>query len=134
MRQPIPKRKLIFGSVSVLALLLGVIYTPATAESNERTDVVVEVKDAETGRPISQAHITFQFTEPGSPLKLKRSKMISYSAKTNAQGRYKFTNIPKGTVRVMVIAQGRQTFGKEFEVEQDNQVIEVKLKKPQPLL
>jgi hypothetical protein len=51
-----------------------------------------------------------------------------------SQARYKFTNSPKGTILLMVIADHHQTFGKEFEVEQDNQVIEVKLKRPQPLL
>jgi len=33
-----------------------------------------------------------------------------------------------------VTAERHQTFSKEFELEKENQVIEVKLKKPQPLL
>jgi len=33
-----------------------------------------------------------------------------------------------------VTSEHHQTFSKEFEVERDNQVLEVKLKKPQPLL
>ncbi len=94
----------------------------------------VVVKEAANDQPISQARLTLRFREPGSKGRLKPSKMLSFSAKTNAQGRYKFTNIPKGTILLMVIADHHQTFGKEFEVEQDNQVIEVKLKKPQPLL
>jgi hypothetical protein len=35
---------------------------------------------------------------------------------------------------LVVTAERHQSFGKEIEVEEDNQVIEVKLKKPQPLL
>jgi hypothetical protein len=35
---------------------------------------------------------------------------------------------------LIVTAERHQSFGQDFELEQDNQVIEVKLKKPQPLL
>jgi hypothetical protein len=35
---------------------------------------------------------------------------------------------------LIVTAEHHQSYGKEIELEEDNQVIEVKLKKPQPLL
>jgi hypothetical protein len=107
---------------------------PARADDAERATVTVLVKEAESDQPVAFARLTLQYREEGSKLKLKRGKTISLSAKTNPQGRYKFTNIPKGTIRLMVIADQRQTFGQEFELEQDNQLIEVKLRKPQPLL
>ena len=89
----------------------------------------VVVKEADTGDPISQARLTLTFRQTG-----KLHRTVSYGAKTNAQGRYRFTNIPKGTVRLIVTADRHQSFGKEIELEEDDQVIEVKLKKPQPLL
>jgi len=89
----------------------------------------VVVKEAETGDPVSQARLTITFRQTG-----KLHRTVSYGAKTNPQGRYKFTEIPKGTVRLIVTADHRQSYGKEFELEQDGQEIEVKLKKPQPLL
>jgi hypothetical protein len=100
------------------------------AETNDVTTVNVLVKDAESNQPINQAHLTLQFRMPGKV----RSKMISYSAKTNSQGRYKFTHIPKGTIRLLVTAERHQSYGKEIEIERDNQLIEVPLRKPQPLL
>lgn len=118
------------------AVLWVLVTTPATvrAQAEERTNLTVVVTESENGQPIPQARLTLQFREPGNPAKLKRSKPIAYSAKTNAQGRYRFTNLPKGTIRLLVTAERRQSFGKEFELEQDNQVIDVRLKKPQPLL
>lgn len=107
---------------------------PAWADTPERTNVFVEVKDAATDKPLANAHLTLRFHEPGDPAKLRRGKTFSYSAKTNPQGRYKFTHIPKGTIHVIVTAERHQSFGQDFELEQDDQVIEVKLKKPQPLL
>ena len=105
-----------------------------SAESVDHTSLSVVVKDAETGQPINQAYLTLQFREPGSKKKLQRSKPLSYSAKTNPQGSYRFASIPKGTIHLIVTAEHHQTFGKDFELEQDNQVIEVKLKAPQPEL
>lgn len=104
------------------------------ADEPEIVSVNVLVKDAENDQPVSFARLTLQYHEEGSKIKLKRGKTISLNAKTNLQGRYKFVNIPKGTVRLLVIADRRQTFGQEIEIEQDNQLIEVKLRKPQPLL
>jgi len=89
----------------------------------------VVVKEADTGEAISQARLTLTFRQTG-----KLHRTVSYGAKTNAQGRYRFTNIPKGTVHLFVTAERHQSYGKEIDLEEDNQVIEVKLKKPQPQL
>jgi hypothetical protein len=107
---------------------------PIPSEEGERTNLTVVVADAQTGQPLNQARLTLEFTEPGDPSKLKRSKKLSYSAKTNAQGHYRFPSLPKGTIRLIVTAERHQSFSKEFELEKEDQVIEVKLKKPQPLL
>ncbi len=116
------------------ALVLTIPQAFLRAQSVAHTSLNIMVKDAETDQPINQARLTLQFREPASMKKLKVSKMYSYSAKTNSQGRCKFSNIPKGTIRLVVTAEQHQTFGKEMELERDNQLIEVKLKKPQPLL
>lgn len=128
-RVQIRRLTLCLGLVSCLALLA--LQVPAQAETVERTSVTVIVKNAASDQPLANAHLTLIFKEPR---KLKRDKGLSYSAKTNPQGRYKFVHIPKGTIRLVVTAERHQSFGQDFELEQDNQVVEVKLKKPQPLL
>jgi len=102
-------------------------------QSNETASVTVEVTDSETGQAISQARLTLEFHEPGELNALKPPRKLSFSAKTNAQGRYKFTQIYKGPIRLFVTADHHQSFGKEYQLDKD-QLIEVKLKKPQPLL
>jgi hypothetical protein len=102
---------------------------PAQQQEAPVYNVNIVVTDAASGDPISQAKLTLGFQQPG---KLHRN--VTYGAKTNAQGKYRFTDIPKGTVHLFVTAERHQSFGKEIEIEEDNQVIEVKLKKPQPLL
>ena len=118
----------IFAGTSV-----GAQSTPK-AEENDRTTIHVVVKDAESGSPINQARLTLQFREGASTMMVKHSNMISYSAKTNPQGHCRFTDIPKGTVRLLVTADNHMSFGKDIEITKDNQEVEVKLKKPQPQL
>jgi hypothetical protein len=102
--------------------------------SSETVTMIVLVKEADTGQPISQAHITLQFTEPGDLARFGKSKKIYYNAKTDPQGRCKFPGINKGTIVLTVTTPGRQTYGQELQLQDDNQVFEVKLKKPQPLI
>jgi len=102
--------------------------------SAETTNMTVVVKEYDTGEPISQARITLQFAEPGGPARLGKKRKISYDAKADTQGRCKLVGINKGAIVLTVTAPGHQSYGKELQLEKDNQVFEVKLKKPQPLI
>jgi hypothetical protein len=125
-------RRNVLGSGLVLAAgMAALLFSYRTAQAADRTNLYVVVKDAQSGEPINQAHLTLQF---GEPEKFGRRKPIAFSAKTNAQGKCKFPDLPKGPFRLIVTADHHQTFGKDYKLEQDDQVVEVKLKKPQPLL
>ncbi len=115
--------------VGAAILLSCGVSKPAQQPPTPEFNVSVVVKEADSGDPISQARLTLTFQKPG-----KLHRTVSYGAKTNPQGRYRFTNIPKGTIHLFVTADRHQSYGKEIELEEDDQVIEVKLKKPQPLL
>ncbi len=121
-------RPAIWICAGIVFLLSGVVSNSAQQPPTPEFSFNVVVKDAETGEVISQARLTLTFKSG------KLHRVVSYGAKTNAQGQYRFTNIPKGTVHLFVTAERHQSFGKEIELEQDNQTLEVKLKKPQPQL
>ena len=133
MRRAFRKRLFFFACALATALLSLPTSLSLHGASTDLISITVVVTDSETGQPINQAHLTLQFFEP-TKLKFKKPKMIAYSAKTDAQGRYKFVGIYAGTVRLTVTDERHQTFGKDFEVTQDHSVLEVKLKPPQPLL
>jgi len=97
----------------------------------ETTNVIVNVREADTGEPVSQASVTLQFTAPAA---FGTGKKHTYNAKADAQGRCKLFGINKGTILLMVTAHEHQSYGKELQLDQENQVFEVKLKKPQPLI
>lgn len=127
------RAKAVLSVAATMGLLLVLGLSPSlAADSPERINLTVTVTDAQTGKPVNQAHLTLQFREPGG--KLKRSKTLSYAAKTNAEGRYKFVDIPEGTVLLIVTEEHHQAFGKQFDVSKQNPLLEVKLKPPQPVL
>jgi hypothetical protein len=125
-------RTLIGGTVVVGCLLAH----PSTARAaeDERTNVYVLVTDWDSGKPIYQARLTLIFKEVSSTMNIKHSKPISLSAKTDLQGRYRFTDIPMNTVRLMVTAERHASYGKDIKIEKENQEILVRMKKPQPQL
>ncbi len=127
------RRKYVAASVGVIGLLL---LLPALCNGGEveYTNLRVLVKSADNDKPIFQARLTLQFRMPGGVRRFGRSKLTTYSAKTDKDGRYTFVNIPKGTFRLFVTAEDHQSYGKELELEEDNQLFEVKLRKPQPVL
>jgi len=102
--------------------------------SSETTNMTVVVKETDTGQPISQARITLQFTVPGGAGRFGKPQKLTYNAKADSQGRYKFMDINKGTIVLSVTAPNHQSYGKELQLDKDNQVFEIKLKKPQPLI
>ncbi len=124
--------------VATSLLLFGGLSSSAHAQgakpSTETTNMTVVVKEYDTGEPVSQAHVTLQFSIPHSQAIPRKAKQISYNAKTDPQGRCKLSGINKGPIVLTVTADGHQSYGKQLQLEKDNQVFEVRLKKPQPLI
>jgi hypothetical protein len=55
-----------------------------------------------------------------------------WDVKTNQEGVIKLPTIPKGFILIQVHADNFQTFGKTFEVKEDERLVEIKLNPPQP--
>lgn len=120
----------VLSLAGVAALALAPFASQAFAVN--QTSLRIRVTDKSSGDPIFQARLTLEFLQPGGFM--KRSKWISYSAKTDKEGEYKFVDIPEGPIRLFVTAPDHEAFGQSYKLRKDNQLIEVKLRKPQPVL
>jgi hypothetical protein len=120
---------IVLAAFSIFGLWMAMGGRVAAAE---QTTIQVLVKDAKTGDPIYQAHLTLRFRQPGGFL--KRSEAISYTGKTDKKGRCSFPLVPMGEVTLMVTAPDHNTFGKTFEINKNNQLLEVQLRPPHPVL
>jgi len=102
--------------------------------STETTTITVVVKEYDSGQAIPQAHITLEFFEPHGKTIPRKPKKIYYNAKTDLEGRCRLAAVNKGPIVLTVTEPGHQAYGMQLQIEKDNQVFEVRLKKPKPLL
>lgn len=117
--------------LAVLSLCL-VLISPALFAGDKKSDEgpqssvnFVVLKD-ESGKPVRNAAVVLHpITEHG-----KQGKG-GFELKTDADGKTHFDGIPYGTLRIQVIAHGFQTFGDDFAINQPEQEITIRLKRPQ---
>jgi hypothetical protein len=69
-----------------------------------------------------------RFNQPGSFL--HKDKLAELSFKTNEDGSVKVPAVPRGRILVQVIAKGLHTYGKWYDIEKDQDTIEIKLEAP----
>ncbi|HEX5411934.1 MAG TPA: carboxypeptidase-like regulatory domain-containing protein [Terriglobia bacterium] len=117
------------GTIFAAAVMLSPVGLMA---AKQMTTVHVQVNDAKTGDPIFQAHLTLRYQVQGGFM--RRGKIVSYTAKTDKNGKSLFPVVPRGSITLMVTAPDHNTFGKEFEITKDDQLIEVKLQRPHEVL
>ena len=96
----------------------------------EMTRLTVQLNALETDKPVSRASIIVRFKGSRHPIKLKKM-LTSWETKSAENGKAAVPSIPQGQVTIQVIAQGRQTFGDVYELDQAEQTISIKLSPPQ---
>ena len=96
------------------------------------TTLSIEVKSAESGKPVERASIVVRFVSGRDKLKLNRKIRTSWETRTNEGGVAKLPPIPQGKILVQVIAKGFQTFGETYDVAEEEKIIEIKVNPPQP--
>jgi hypothetical protein len=112
-------------------LALAAITVPVMADDDDMTRIKVHVTTLQ-GNPVDRASVVVNFVEGRSVVKLGKKMVTKWELRTNQDGMARIPAIPKGKVRVQVIAKGYQTFGEVFEVSEPEKTIQIKLNPPQP--
>ena len=114
------------GLVLILALALPLSF-PASADDVTKLKIVVTTR---SGRPIDRADVIVRF---GGRSVIKLGKMVrtTWEMRSSQEGVAEIPDMPKGQIRIQVIAKGYQTFGDTFDVKEDERTIEIKLNPPQ---
>jgi hypothetical protein len=89
------------------------------------------VVTTQSGKPVDRADVIVRFGGR-SLVKLGKTVHTTWEIRSSQQGVADIPEMPKGKIRVQVIAKGFQTFGQTFEVAEDERTIEIKLNPPQP--
>ena len=111
----------------LLCLLLLVLCLPLAAA--DMTRLTVRVINME-GKPVGNASVIVKFVHGRSKVKLTKIRK-SWELRTSQEGTVSIPQLPQGEVLIQVIAKNYQTFGKIFEVDQEEKTIEIQLNPPQ---
>ena len=108
------------------ALIAALLFTLALHADDKSATLNFLVVMADNGKPVRNAAIVLH---PVS--KDGRQKHSGYELKTDLDGKASFDGAPFGKLRVQVLVRGFQTYGDDFDINQPNQEITIKLKRPQ---
>jgi hypothetical protein len=84
----------------------------------------VVIRD-ENGKPVRNASVVMHPVNGHG-----KQERGGLELKTDAEGKVSYDGIPYGKLRVQVLATGFQTYGDDYDVEQPNLDITIKMKRP----
>jgi uncharacterized GH25 family protein len=113
--------------VLAVALLAGALSSTVTAQT---TKLRIEVKN-DDGKPVDRASVIVKFVEGRSIAKLGKKIRTSWELRTNQDGVASVPPIPQGKILVQIIARKYQTFGQQFDINEEEKTLEISLKPPQ---
>ena len=83
------------------------------------------VKDT-NGKPVRNASVILHpVNEKG------KQEKGGFQLKTDAEGKAKYDGVPYGKIRIQVIARGLQTYGEDYNINQPQMQVTIKMKPPQ---
>ena len=114
---------------AVFALLLissSLAIAGDKSEQGPQSSVAFVVLKDDNGKPVRNAAVVLHPVNAHG----KQSKG-GIELKADAEGKTHFDGVPYGPMRVQVIAPGFQTFGNDYTINQPDQEITIRLKRPQ---
>ena len=119
-------------AIAAVASVVLMVAVGAAAQRDRRAEEeptaainFLVLKD-DNGKPVRNAAVIMH--PVNSHGKQERGGM---ELKTDSAGKSSFDGVPYGKLRVQVLAQGFQTFGEDYDVNQAKMDLTIKLKRPQ---
>jgi hypothetical protein len=115
--------------ISVVLLVVAsalLLASDKKKESDLQSTVTFVVIKDDNGKPVRNAAVVLHPVGDAG----KQSKG-GFELKTDNEGKTNYAGIPYGKLRIQVIAPGFQTFGDDYDIQQPDQEIKIRLKRPQ---
>jgi hypothetical protein len=91
------------------------------------TRLTVLVTGGDANKPIDQASVYVKYVVTG---KHNKQQKFELNLKTNQEGAAHSPEIPQGEVLVQIVVPNWKTFGQYYELQQDDQTIQIHLDRP----
>lgn len=113
-------------AVTVILLCLAVFAQKKDQKKDDASsDLKISVVKFTNGKPVRNAAVVLHQVDKDG-----HQDSGGLNLKTDMEGKTAWQGIPYGKLRIQVIARGFQTYGEDFDINQPQQEIVVKLKPP----
>jgi hypothetical protein len=118
--------RIAFRLAATLLLIVALAATATAKKKHESLSTInfVVLRD-ENGKPIRNASVVLHPVNDSG--KQQRSGL---ELKTDPDGKTSYDGVPYGKIRIQVLAPGFQTYGDDYNVNEPNMDITVKMKRP----
>jgi Carboxypeptidase regulatory-like domain len=112
---------------AIIMLLISVAWLTTYGQKNsgQSSEIKFVVLKDDNGKPVRNASVILHPVGQNG----KQAKG-GFQLKTDAEGKTETEGVPYGLVRVQVIAPGFQTFGDDYTINQPEQNVIIRLKRP----
>ena len=116
-------------AIRLLAISLLILSLAASAGAKKKhvsmaTVNFVVIRD-ENGKPVRNAAVVLHPVDDHD-----KQERGGLELKTDAEGKTSYDGVPYGKLRIQVLATGFQTYGEDFDVNQPDLDVTVKMKRP----
>jgi hypothetical protein len=106
---------------------------PATPDKNSSKSsdpgvTKLRIRVTANDKPLGNATVYVRFNVPGGLL--RHDKLAELDFKTNEDGSVKVPDVPRGKLLIQVVAKGWHTYGKWYDIDTEQETIEIKLVPP----
>jgi hypothetical protein len=95
---------------------------------SDPTTTKLRIRVTASDKPVGNASVYVRFPVAGGLF--HKDKLAELNLKTNEDGSAKVPDIPRGKILIQVVAKGWKTYGKWYEINSDEQTVEIKLEPP----
>lgn len=114
-------RRWILSFVFIAALVIA-----AVAQGTNYANLNFLVVKDTNGKPVRNASVILHpVNEKG------KQEKGGFQLKTDSEGKAKYDGVPYGKIRIQVIARGLQTYGEDYDINQPQMDVTIKMKPPQ---
>jgi hypothetical protein len=114
--------------LAVISLLILGLATTAAASKRKAVPLstvnFMVVRD-ENGKPIRDAAVVLHPVNDNG-----KQERAGYELKTDPDGKTSYDGVPYGKLRIQVLAHGFQTYGYDYDINQPDMDITIKMKRP----
>ncbi len=119
------KRMILMSVVAALCIAASAQDKAKKSDPEGSSNLKISIVKATNGKPIRNASVILHPVNKDG----KQDKG-GLNLKTDSEGKTGFDAAPYGKLRIQVIARGFQTYGEDFDINQPEQEIVIKMKPP----